>query len=663
MKNNHSPMKPIKRFSDISIITATLPQIDSYSSTPKTKEKPLLLHNKYRNYQGFHSLDNLQSEISKSLSPKKLPPLKQKINENSKLEENLISEKFQTKIIINKNSTEFSNTENHENLIKNAPKKSVFSGNMSKCPFAKSEVFKEMIMDPSITESPTLKTQKDLDFGTLEKLWKLFSSSIFSYIMAEFEQRVKKVAHLSKYFKDLDISKTFHGKLDFFRRNIGKTDMTQHNRFYLETIHKKMNIPNDDFDVFKGFFAIVMREHMIEEDLIADFLIFLEHFRKDIVSKPNVFQKAYSEIPEFEAILIESFREKINNNQNVNKFFAGKDSDFQRKHCKIVINFILNGKNEDYDHLRTSHQNCQLTDQNFYNFKQCLIQSLQEFQKFVPKKTFCPRSKNPEKESYFTQNDLFDFGDILENTRLPVLNQQTYFDSLSEAFKFEEIVTYFMKMVSQKPLLNDVFQKYSEKRVRRHAEMILTYVLGGPTKYSRVDMTPAHYKLDVSIEQFEETRKALEETFLHFNVNKNDMIYILSVLDSLRHDICNEKPLIQKIGGTKTIDYVVNHFYLKSHKHPQFCEFFKNANVKNMIANQKFWLAKFLENSNIKPYHFKDLRSLLIDMGITKEAYNYFIMTLAEGLKEYGHKDENVIREALDWLKRCQNDILNLKNE
>ena len=97
-------------------------------------------------------------------------------------------------------------------------------------------------MDPSITESPTLKTQKDLDVGTLEKLWKLFSSSIFSYIMEEFEQRVKKVPQLSKYFKDLDISKTFHGKLDFFKRNIGKTDMTQHNRFYLETIHKKMNI-------------------------------------------------------------------------------------------------------------------------------------------------------------------------------------------------------------------------------------------------------------------------------------------------------------------------------------------------------------------------------------------------------------------------------------
>lgn len=159
------------------------------------------------------------------------------------------------------------------------------------------------------------------------------------------------------------------GKLDFFKRNIGKRDINMHNRYLLETIHKKMNISNDDFDVFKGFFAIVMRERMIEEGLIADFLIFLEHFRKDIVSELSVLQKAYSEIPEFENILLERFIERIKKNQIVSQYFANKDSAFQIEHCKAVINFILNSRKGDFDlNLRTFHQNCEISDHAFYFF-------------------------------------------------------------------------------------------------------------------------------------------------------------------------------------------------------------------------------------------------------------------------------------------------------
>ena len=555
----------------------------------------------------------------------------------------------------------------YESLSKVAARNSMlFSGKISQCPFSKPDFHKEIFNGSSPEETQKLIKQKVMDVDTLEKLWDLFTSEVFAHVMVDFEEKVKKVPQLAKHFQNHDISKIFQGKLDFFKRNIGKRDINMHNRYLLENIHKKMNISNEDFDVFKGFFAITMRERMIEESLIADFLIFLEHFRKDIVSELSVLQKAYSEIPEFENALLERFIEQIKKNQIVNQFFVNKDNAFQIEHCKAVINFILNSRKGDFDlNIRTFHQKCQISDNAFYFFKQCLIKSLREFQKdpFVKKLPNANFSKNVVREPYFTQNELFEIGDLLEETRLPVMNQKTYYDILSENFKFEEIVNYFLKMVSQKPALNSLFLKFTHEKVKRHTEIMLTYVLGGPTKYSKSDITPAHYNLEVSVEEFAETRQALEETLINFKVNKNDMIYILAVLDSTQYNLCNEKNLLTRMGGTKTVDYTVNRFYLKAHQHPKLCEYFNNMDIRAMTANQKFWFGKFFESTNIKPYHFKDLRSLHIGMGITKEAFSFFAQALVEGLKEFGHKDEKVIKEALEWLKKCENDVLNLKNE
>ena len=487
--------------------------------------------------------------------------------------------------------------------------------------------------------------------------------------MADLMEKVKSDPQLAKYFKNKDITKIINGKLDFFERNIGKRDMSMHNRFYLETIHKKMNISNDEFNIFKGFSAIVMRGRMIDEDLIADFLIFLENFRKNIVSEIPVFQRVYVNIPDFGTILPDFFREKINNNKVVSPFFQGKDNAFHNKHCLAIINYLLNGKKGDFDkELRKFHQKCEISDHVFYNFKQCLLQSLREFhidQTIIPTNTklSCPiMTKHQRKEPFLSANDLFEIGDLLEDTRLSVMNQRSFFEILTEKIKFEEIVSYFIKMALQKPLTNALFLKYSSEKMRRHAEFMLTYLLGGPTKYIKLDLTPAHYNMEISMELFEETRKALEETLMNFNVDSKDIIYIISLLDASKYDICKERPLLARMGGTKTLDYVVNHFYLKIVKHPSLNEYFKNKDLKKTITNQKFWFTKFFENSNVKPYHFKDLRSY--HMGLeTKEAFNYFEESLIEGLKDFGHIHDDVIKEALAWFRRCQNDILSLENK
>lgn len=663
------PKKPFKKFGDAMHVSTTFSQIpDVINSAKLTIKSP---ENKYNHYHGFNSVDSFQSQATKSLSPKKLPPISHKTNEISNFEpkdEKIKNEKFVIKTI--KKPENLGNdikgeTLNYETLSNT--RKSMFFSKTSQCPFSKQDFHKGNFKDTTtIKGAPNVIKQKVMEVETLGKLWGLFSSEVFGHVMSDFEEKVKKVPQLAKYFQNHDIGKVFQGKWDFFKRNIGKSDINMHNRYLLETIHKKMNISNDDFDVFKGFFAISMRDRMIEEGLIADFLIFLEHFRKDIVSELSVLQKAYSEIPEFENALIQRFMEKIQKNQIVSQYFANKDHNFTVEHCKAVIDFILNSRKGDFDsNLRTFHKNCEISDHVFYFFKQCLLKSLREFQKdpFVKKSAPLVISKNLVREPFFTQNELFEIGDLLEETRLPVMNRKSYYEILTKTFKFEEIVAYFLQMVSKKPSIHELFLKFTHEKVRRHAEIMLTYVLGGPTKYSKSDITPAHFNLEVSMNEFGETRQALEETLLNFKVSKNDSVYILAVFDSFQYNLCNEKNLLIRMGGTKTIDYTVNRFYLKAHQHPQLCEYFNNTDVRSMTANQKFWFAKFFENTNIKPYHFRDLRTLHMGMGITKEAFSYFAQALVEGLKEFGHKDELVIREALEWLGKCQNDVLNLNDE
>ena len=90
------------------------------------------------------------------------------------------------------------------------------------------------------------------------------------------------------------------------------------------------------------FFAIVMREHKIEEEIIADFLNFIEFFRKNVVMfQPTILHKAMEDIDDFEKTIIEKFLDKISLNYIVNPFFINKDPEFQKNHAYSVLMYLL----------------------------------------------------------------------------------------------------------------------------------------------------------------------------------------------------------------------------------------------------------------------------------------------------------------------------------
>ena len=551
-----------------------------------------------------------------------------------------------------------------EEKTQSPPKKTKFS---LKCPFSNPELLKNL-------KNENLAQKKEsLEKNPSEKLSDFFLKQKFAYIILDFEQKVLKVPQLAKFFENIDTNKIFQNKLKFYKENSYGINNFTNNQVQLQSKHGKMGISDDDYNVFKGFFSIVMREHEVEEEIIAEFLNYLENYRRNIVCNPIFFHRFLSEIPNFEEILVEKFLKKCQNNHLVNQYFLKKDFDFQQKHCKMVILYLLKENPENQaEKLRENHKNCLVNDHVFYHFKQCFLQSLREFKGISkisqeiqpnPEETFNFLHQNTMETPLFSNKILFELGDKLETARLSILKQDTYYIFLKKTSNYSDFIDVFLEKTLNKPLSHKLFKKFPLEKKRRHAELMIEFLLGGPSKYSNCDITPAHYNLRISVSHFEEIRKALYETLQQFKFSENDSIYILSELDYFKYDLCNEKSLLERMGGVKTVDFIVNSFYLKAFQHPKFSHHFDNTEIVSMIENQKIWFCKFLDNCGMRAYHFKDLRTFHLGMGISEEAFEFFVKALIEGFKELQFNDEGLIKEIAQWFYRVKNDVLDIRNE
>ena len=313
------------------------------------------------------------------------------------------------------------------------------------------------------------------------------------------------------------------------------------------------------------------------------------------------------------------------------------------------------------ENIRECHKDLAITDHTFFYFKQCFLNSLKEHPPKVKDFQESPTIfyEKIKKTSYFNENYRFTIGDTLENARLAVLNQDTSYQILTKKHNFDEITDFFLQQSMNKPTLKTLFLKLPNEMVRNHTRLML----GGPTKYSKCDMTPAHYKLELSFTHYDEFRRALDETLIEFKILENDRNSILSELDYFKYDLCNEKSLLKRIGGSKSIEFIVNSFYFKAFQHPDLKEFYINTDIVGMINNQRFFFSKFFVNCGMKAYHFKDLRTFHLGMGITDESFSFFIEFFLDCLKEMHFNHPAIMKEASEWLKRTRNDVLDIKNE
>ena len=462
-------------------------------------------------------------------------------------------------------------------------------------------------------------------------------------IVKVFMGRVVKHPLLSEFFKNKHVEKISDGLMTFFKKLLSlHIPSLEAQAVSLQNTHKDFVITNEAFDIFKGYFALTFREFEVEEETTAEFLQFMEKGRKHVVMAKSAFEKA-EEIFKDKVALSDKIIGKIMSNSLLNRFFEGWDQAQHRKHLGHVFDSMGEDHNLSELYIREAHKKLGISSEVFYHFKQVIGYSLKEFN--VPDAL------------------VFEILSVFEDSRASIMNSKVYFDNLGEKTDINTVVKRFAGQVQANKVLSEAFKNYPSDKLLKHCRIMLEFCLKGPTNYSGCDITPAHLNLKITNQHYFAMREAFELTLLESKLQEQDIIYILADLDYYKYDICNEKCLLDRIGGEKNIEHIVNSFYLKAFQNERLCSFFKNTDPILMIRNQKFFFTRFFKAKTVKSCHFKDLRTFHLNMELKEEHFKFFVECLADILKELNIDNLQLQKEVIEWLGRTKNDVLNKKYE
>lgn len=462
-----------------------------------------------------------------------------------------------------------------------------------------------------------------------------------SQIVQAFLKRVYRNANLTTFFQGCPIEKVFDELEYFFTKEFSKQNFSVLDYTFLQSRHKQMNISHDAFDIFKGLLAITLRssEFSLEEDVVVEVLSFLELTRRHIVNEASAFEKILKKIDI--SSLNEKIIDRVRVNSLLNKLFEGWDYEKHKKHLELIYSYLMKDQYVLDTYLSNSHKVLAINSHIFYHFKQVFTMSLRELK--------------VEEELIFEVIDKF------EKARRSLLNEPSYYEIVMRKYDINSLMRTFLANIKANPFLFSTFKNRNEANLLNHCKHILNFCLSGPSQYQGCDITPAHLPHKLTKEHYLAMREALEKTLVQTNLREHEIIYILADLDYYKYDICNEKCLLEKLGDTKDIEFIVQSFYLKAFQHPKLCQFYNNTEPVSMIRNQKFFFTKFFQAKKIKSYHFKDLRTFHLNMQLEEEHFKFFVESLAEITKELNIEDNELKKEIIELMSRTKNDVLNKK--
>ena len=492
-------------------------------------------------------------------------------------------------------------------------------------------------------EKTTINSQKKHINQHGETLFERIGAEKFSLILKSFLSKIWKNSMISEYFLDRKYERIYEIFSTFFSKHLNQHVLSMESvTVSLANTHKNLHISHEKFDVFKGLFAITLRDFELEEDIVLEFLLFLEKARKILVFEKSAFDKAQEENSLDKAVLIEKIVEKIQKNSLLNNFFEKWDLLQHRKHLTQIFDFLEKNQLVSEIYLRESHKKLSISSEIFYHFKQVFIVSFREMK--------------------VSEELIFQIIDKLETLRVSLLDERPFYDVLCEKTDINEIIHRFVENIKGNPVLSELFKKTPDEKLFFHCKSMMEFCLKGPSGYLGCDITPAHIGLKLNNSHYTSMREMFEKTLFSAKIREKDRTYILADLDYYKYDICNEKCLLEKFGDKKNVEYVIKSFYLKAFQHPKLCGFYKNTDPLAMIKNQNFFFAKLFQAKKIKSYHFKDLRTFHLNMEMKEEHFAIFVESIGEITKELQIENKEFQKEIVEWIARTKNDVLNKKD-
>lgn len=480
--------------------------------------------------------------------------------------------------------------------------------------------------------------------GSEESLLNAIGAEKLRIITQKFLSRIQEHPEFLSLFINKNLERINEAKYTFLSKCLlnfnPKADFTSTS---LKNIHTNLKISNEKYDLFKGIFAIVLRENNIKEEIIVDILLFFEKARKTIITTDkSPMESILFSIPSRTNDLFNIFYEKILSNSILKALFKNWTIERHKSHFQSVVEFLAKDIKPDFFNLRTNHKNSWINDAVFFLFQEALSSSLKRLD--------------------FNEENVFTIAHKLNEVRIDICVEETAYDLILKNNDLSRIVDTFYENLKDNNRLAKLFETKTKTTIKAHCEKMMIFCLQGPSEYKACDITPAHVKACVERKDFFEMRAVLEKTLSQFIKDKNEINYILLDLDYYQYDIYNEKCLLEKIGGEKNVEYLVKNFYLKAFNHENLSKFYNNTDISSMIKNQSFFFKKLFSSKQIKSYNFKNLRIFHLNISLTEEDFQFFCNSMANMLGEL-LDNMDVALELKECLYKSRRDILNIAPE
>ena len=308
-----------------------------------------------------------------------------------------------------------------------------------------------------------------------------------------YKKKISKSKILLKYFEGKNtesvintIGKYLYNNLfEPVENNLASLD-------YLELIHKPLQITSQDFDLYKGFYMITMRENGFSELEIQAFISRLERYRGYIVKKRRFDEICSQKNLSFEKF-IRNVHETIQENGILRSCFQELPEEFLLMHHKELFNLVEKG----YDHYALHFLKAEVTKAVHVKFE-------------------------------FGQRECFELKNIFLNQLLDrnldfSPDAQSFHENLRNLHKFvlpephlcdiwgvdvNELVTLFHKNMIQSPEMMAIFAKWQPARMENHCKYMIDYLTHSKNNvYQLNDLAPIHCGVFITGREFDSVQR------------------------------------------------------------------------------------------------------------------------------------------------------------
>jgi hemoglobin len=462
---------------------------------------------------------------------------------------------------------------------------------------------------------------------------RLGGAPVIEKVIVRLEEKIKADPVIGPFHKNVDFQKLNEQRKIYFTKLFGgAADYKGKN---LSEAHKSLDLKDAHFDLFITVFKDSLAEQNISQELINETIQKLETTRREIVSRPSLFE----ELGGFEAIdkALTRLQEKILADPTLAPYHANVDFKKLNENRRLFFASVFGGPQQYAGKdLKAAHSSLKISDESFNIFLKYLRQAFLEIgtrERFVNKALR-----------------------ILELARDEVLGKKSVFERLGGEATLLEIVTRFHENLLQDHVLGPFYQKADRQRAIKGYTHYFTYLFGGFGIQDSTNLRVFHSSYKLTDVQYDLFVKIFNQTLASFKLDKEIIEEATQLIESRRDEVLERQSLWTRLGGEEVIDKVVGRFIEKIVNEPTLKQAHQHVDLKKYHENHKDFFAQIYGGYHI--YAGKNLKEVHGPLQLKDEHFNIFTKLFKQTLVEFDVKEE-VIAEALEVIELKRNEILN----